>query len=202
MSLAHAHSLITTFGWTFYNRHAHSTSQPTSPSELTQLDGICATTPQPPRTDTEPATSTALPPTETASEADARAARLTADQEREARLTARHLRRRKVFTLPELEMVAGGGPRKRWQAVAGKVVTQSRLRVGLGREITIAELKIEELGGRGGELVFGPVAVFNGQVSMRVKKRLEGVRICVRFCGEVEGTEFMGVEKVAFRGGE
>ena len=95
--------------------------------------------------------------------------------------------------------------------MAQKVVTGNRLRIGLGREITVAELRVEELGGGEGVLVFSPVTVFNGQVCMKIKKKLFDVSVKVRFRGEVEGNEdgdgdgvdeFVWVEKALYRGGE
>lgn len=59
-------------------------------------------------------------------------------------------------------MVSGRTPLGAWHAVAAKVVAANRFR-GVGRESLVTDFKIEELGGQNGKLVFGPVAVFNGE---------------------------------------
>jgi hypothetical protein len=72
------------------------------------------------------------------------------------------LYRRRAFAIPELDMVAGRTPSSAWQAVAAKVVSANRKRRGLGKEVRIEDFRVEELGGRAGQSVFGPVSMFNG----------------------------------------
>lgn len=86
-------------------------------------------------------------------------------------------------------MVAGRTPPSAWQAVAAKVVSANRIRRGLGKEVRIEEFRIEELGGRAGKKIFGPVSVFNGNVTFRVKRPLKGITLSIKFYG---GTEVNG----------
>jgi hypothetical protein len=72
------------------------------------------------------------------------------------------LYRKRAFATPELDMVAGRTPSSAWQAVAAKVVVANRIRRALGKEVRIEDFKVEELGGRAGQSVFGPVSTFNG----------------------------------------
>lgn len=72
------------------------------------------------------------------------------------------VRRQSSFTSPKFEMVSGRTPLGAWHAVAAKVVAANRFR-GIGRESVIEDFRIEELGGQNAKLVFGPVAVFNGE---------------------------------------
>ena len=59
-------------------------------------------------------------------------------------------------------MVSNGRtPLGAWHAVAAKVVAVNRFR-GAGASSHVGDFRIEELGGKSGHLVFGPVAVFNG----------------------------------------
>ncbi|KAI5799874.1 hypothetical protein EDC01DRAFT_523285 [Geopyxis carbonaria] len=95
-------------------------------------------------------------------------------------------RRLDAFTTPEKDMVSGRAPSSPWQAVASKVVAANRARKGLGKEIRVEDFKIEELGGRAGPLVFGPVAVFNGNVTMKVKKPIQGATVTITFQGITE----------------
>lgn len=80
------------------------------------------------------------------------------------------VRRRSGFASPGFGMVGGRSPKDAWTAVAAKVVAANRFRSGLSKEIKIKEFQIEELGGRLGPLVFGPVAIFNG-VHLHLKSR-------------------------------
>ncbi|KAA8911542.1 hypothetical protein FN846DRAFT_773973 [Sphaerosporella brunnea] len=96
---------------------------------------------------------------------------------------------RRAFATPELDMVAGRTPPSAWQAVAAKVVSANRIRRGLGKEVRIEEFRIEELGGRAGKKIFGPVSVFNGNVTFRVKRPLKGITLSIKFYG---GTEVNG----------
>ncbi|CCX33483.1 Similar to hypothetical protein [Tuber melanosporum Mel28]; acc. no. XP_002838409 [Pyronema omphalodes CBS 100304] len=86
-------------------------------------------------------------------------------------------------------MVAGRTPSSAWQAVAAKVVSANRKRRGLGKDVRIEDFRVEELGGRAGQSVFGPVSMFNGQVTFRVKKPLKGITVSVTWAGttEIEG---------------
>lgn len=60
------------------------------------------------------------------------------------------------------DMVSNGRtPLGAWHAVAAKVVAVNRFR-GAGASSHVGDFRIEELGGKSGHLVFGPVAVFNG----------------------------------------
>lgn len=60
------------------------------------------------------------------------------------------------------DMVSNGRtPLGAWHAVAAKVVAANRFR-GAGASSRVGDFRIEELGGKSGHLVFGPVAVFNG----------------------------------------
>jgi len=117
---------------------------------------------------TPPATaaSTPTPPSPPAAvaEADSPAESLHENrgERRSRRISVPWLYKKKAFTIPELDMVSGRSPTSAWQAVAAKVVAANRFRRGMGREAKIEEFKIEELGGRAGPSVFGPVAVFNG----------------------------------------
>lgn len=72
------------------------------------------------------------------------------------------VRRISSFASPTFEMVSGRTPLGAWHSVAAKVVAANRFR-GIGGESPVQEFKIEELGDQNGKLVFGPVAVFNGQ---------------------------------------
>lgn len=74
------------------------------------------------------------------------------------------VRRLSSFASPSFEMVSGRTPLGAWHSAA-KVVAANRLR-GIGGESPVQELRIEELGGQNGKLVFGPVSVFNGQSSV------------------------------------
>jgi hypothetical protein len=73
------------------------------------------------------------------------------------------LYRKRAFPVPELDMVAGRTPGSAWQAVAAKVVSANRIRRGLGKETKIEDFRVQELGGRAGKSIFGPVSVFNGE---------------------------------------
>ncbi|KAI5856061.1 hypothetical protein BZA05DRAFT_349661 [Tricharina praecox] len=103
-------------------------------------------------------------------------------------------------------MVAGRKPASTWQAVAAKVVSGNRIRRGLGKDVRIQDFRVEELGGRAGKSVFGPVSVFNGAVSFRVKKPLKGITVTVAFAGvtEVEGSfvSFLSERLDVFSGGD
>lgn len=116
------------------------------------------------------------------------------------------LHRRRAYPIPELDMVAGRKPASTWQAVAAKVVSGNRIRRGLGKDVRIQDFRVEELGGRAGKSVFGPVSVFNGAVSFRVKKPLKGITVTVAFAGvtEVEGSfvSFLSERLDVFSGGE
>ncbi|CAZ82600.1 unnamed protein product [Tuber melanosporum] len=72
-----------------------------------------------------------------------------------------------------------------WHAVAAKVVAANRFR-GAGVSSHVGDFRIEELGGKGGHLVFGPVAVFNGNVSLGIKKPMTGMTLTITFTGAVE----------------
>lgn len=74
------------------------------------------------------------------------------------------VRRLSSFASPSFEMVSGRTPLGAWHSAA-KVVAANRLR-GIGGESPVQELRIEELGGQNGKLVFGPVSAFNGQSSV------------------------------------
>lgn len=65
------------------------------------------------------------------------------------------------FASPSFDMVSGRTPLSAWHAVAAKVVAANRFR-GIGGSSQVEDFKIEELGGKSGHLVFGPVSVFNG----------------------------------------
>ena len=70
-------------------------------------------------------------------------------------------------------MVVGTKPSalSAWQAVTAKVASVNRFRKGLGaKDVRIEEFKVEELGGRAGQSVFGPVSTFNGGL-MTLKDR-------------------------------
>jgi len=116
------------------------------------------------------------------------------------------LHRRRAYPIPELDMVAGRKPTSTWQAVAGKVVSANRIRRGLGKEVRIEDFKVEELGSRGGKSIFGPVSVFNGAASFRVRKPLKGITVTVTFAGvtEVDGhfVSFLSEKLDVFSGGE
>lgn len=78
-------------------------------------------------------------------------------------------------------MVVGSqsSARSAWQAVTAKVVLANRLRKGLGggKDLRIEAFKVEELGGRAGQSVFGPVSTFNGGLLMTSQRwALEGRR--------------------------
>jgi hypothetical protein len=115
------------------------------------------------------------------------------------------LYRKRAFPVPELDMVAGRTPGSAWQAVAAKVVSANRLRRGLGKEVRIEDFRVQELGGRAGGNIFGPVSVFNGNVTFRVKKPLKGITVSVKFCGvtEVDGryVNFITAHHDLFSGG-
>jgi hypothetical protein len=116
------------------------------------------------------------------------------------------LYRKRAFAVPELDMVAGRTPGSAWQAVAAKVVSANRIRRGLGKEVRIEEFRVQELGGRAGGNIFGPVSVFNGNVTFRVKKPLRGITVSVKFCGvtEVGGkyVNFITANRDLFSGGK
>ncbi|RPB00974.1 hypothetical protein L873DRAFT_1678550 [Choiromyces venosus 120613-1] len=84
------------------------------------------------------------------------------------------------------DMVSNGRtPLGAWHAVAAKVVAANRFR-GAGGSSHVGDFRIEELGGKGGHLVFGPVAVFNGDVSLYIKKPMTGMTLTVTFTGVAE----------------
>ena len=125
--------------------------------------------------------------------------------------TIPHLYRKRAFPIPELDMVAGRTPSSAWQAVAAKVVAANRARKGLGKEVRIEDFQIEDLGGRrgGSHRVFGPGAVFNGNLTFRVRKPIKGISVTVVFRGVAEVAEgargcaaFLVAEKVLYSGGE
>lgn len=87
-------------------------------------------------------------------------------------------------------MLAGRTPLGAWHAVAAKVVATNRFR-GVGGESCVEDFKIEELGGQSGKLVFGPVSVFNGNVSLRIKKPLKGMTLTVTFNGVAEVDKYL-----------
>ncbi|KAI5846570.1 hypothetical protein DFP73DRAFT_623992 [Morchella snyderi] len=99
-------------------------------------------------------------------------------------------RRPSSFTSPSLDMLAGRTPMDAWHAVAAKVVATNRFR-GVGGESCVEDFKIEGLGGQGGRLVFGPVSVFNGNVSLWIKKPLKGMTLTVTFNGVVEVDKYL-----------
>ncbi|KAG0638701.1 hypothetical protein HOY80DRAFT_1046908 [Tuber brumale] len=84
------------------------------------------------------------------------------------------------------DMVSNGRtPLGAWHAVAAKVVAANRFR-GAGASSHVGDFRIEELGGKGGHLVFGPVAVFNGNVSLGIKKPMTGMTLTITFTGAAE----------------
>ena len=120
----------------------------------------------------------------------------------------RELQRKLRHTAPrppiaQLGMVAGRKPTSTWQTVAAKVALAKR---GLGKDVRIDDFKIEELGGRAGKFIFGPVSVFNGAASFCVRKPLKGVTVTVAFVGvtEVGGkyVNFLSEGLEVFSGGE
>jgi hypothetical protein len=117
---------------------------------------------------TPPATtaSTPTPPSPSAAFAEpdppAESLHENRSERKSRRISVPWLYKKKAFTIPELDMVSGRSSASAWQAVAAKVVAANRFRRGMGKEAKIEEFKIEELGGRAGPSVFGPVAVFNG----------------------------------------
>lgn len=99
-------------------------------------------------------------------------------------------RRPSSFTSPSLDMLAGRTPLGTWHAVAAKVVATNRFR-GVGGESCVEDFKVEELGGQSGKLVFGPVSVFSGNVSLWIKKPLKSMALTVTFNGVAEVDKYL-----------
>ncbi|KAL7273098.1 hypothetical protein RUND412_004072 [Rhizina undulata] len=99
------------------------------------------------------------------------------------------IRRRSTFTSPLFlsnNMAPIRTSLSAWQAAAAKVVAVNRFIGVASQDPDVEEFVIEELGGKMGRLVFGPVSVFNGNVSLRIKKPLENMTLSVTFTGVTE----------------
>ncbi|KAH0607747.1 uncharacterized protein H6S33_002781 [Morchella sextelata] len=153
-------------------------TQASTSTQISELRDISTTSPSNPSPAEVPKQTVAFHPTVATSSTEP--ANLS---EQESSISIQ--RRPSSFTPPSLDMLAGRTPLGAWHAVAAKVVATNRFR-GVGGESCVEDFKIEELGGQSGKLVFGPVSVFNGNVSLRIKKPLKGMTLTVTFNGVAE----------------